>query len=173
MAAIGYTLSPETPNNGSIALGSPLVLDVALVAAPSTSPTLGADLNLFIVVTHLYPRYPSPVGVLSCDLGNAIVNNSLHKVTIPAGGPYALPFHIFWTPSPPLTTALFTISHNGGGSGFASGGDPGPFTFTIVSTPVLLATSVVNNPQSIQPSNYPIVAVNPGTQLTSIVVKGQ
>ena len=136
MSAYTYKMTAQQPSGSAIPVGDSVVFVVELVPNVGTEPTLDSDLKIFFTTRKPSAREASYLaGMFSCDLPDAqvrILDSNDHSITIPAGGPYVLPFHILWTAEEPATTGVFFVTHNGGGSEFQAGGDPSPFTYTVI-----------------------------------------
>lgn len=122
--ATGYSISPAPVDDSIVALGSTIALP--MVFSDAGAPSLGAPLiitgtlsaGLQGLFTTTTPGVTIAGTVITCPIGN-----------YSAGTAVALSF----IPTAVCVDGTLTFTHTGGGAGFTTGGDPGPFAYTVTS----------------------------------------
>jgi hypothetical protein len=154
--ATGYTITPSPASGSSVAIGSSISLPIALTAS-NVLPT-----NLVLTGT----LGNSLAGTYSSTTSGVTISGS--TITV-AAGTYSSGITLFFVPSATVSGGTITLSHSGGGSSFASGSDPGPYTYTVTTGPV----TVLANDSHIyySPGNWDVTGVRAQTQYGGAYIK--
>lgn len=133
--ATGVTIAPSPASGSSVAAATPINLPISF----TTGTVLGANLVMTgTLASGLTGSFTSVTG------GVTITGASSPYTITVAAGTYPSGVALVFTPTATATSKTITFTHSGGGGGFASGGDPGPFTYTVTSGPVTILPTDAN-----------------------------